>query len=252
LVQATPGNQLGGLAQPYGVTVVWLVVPSWHRNRVCPVLLKMLIAFGGRDISQATLADELWPDAEGDAARRTFDSTLHRLRKMLPVEDILVLADGKLSLNARRCWVDIWAFEHHAREALSANGGRELSARQVHQAEVALTLYQGRFLAHETLPGIELRAQRYADRYVRLSLQLGRHYEDQHARDAAVEVYSRALEMLPTEERIYQALIRMHIDEEQHNEALRLYRRCEAILGEVLGQRPGKLLRNLISPLLSP
>ena len=41
--------------------------------------LKTLIAFGGRDVSEAQLVDVLWPETDGDSAHRAFDTTLHRL-----------------------------------------------------------------------------------------------------------------------------------------------------------------------------
>ena len=47
------------------------------------VFLKTLIALGGRDISSSSIATALWPEADGDNAQRSFDTTLYRLRKML-------------------------------------------------------------------------------------------------------------------------------------------------------------------------
>ena len=42
-------------------------------------LLKAVIAYGGRDISLSLLTAALWPDSDGDDARRAFDTTLFRL-----------------------------------------------------------------------------------------------------------------------------------------------------------------------------
>ncbi len=74
-------------------------------------LLKALIANGGVRTNTSTLIESLWPDSEGDSARVSFDSNLHRLRKLIGVDDVLVLAEGKLSLDPSKCWVDVWAFE---------------------------------------------------------------------------------------------------------------------------------------------
>jgi hypothetical protein len=74
-------------------------------------LLKAIIAQGGREISISRLTVLLWPDVDGDKATRSFDTTLHRLRKILGDDRVLVLRDGKLSLDACYCWVDVWAFE---------------------------------------------------------------------------------------------------------------------------------------------
>ena len=56
----------------------------------------------------------LWPDAEGDAAKHSFDTTLYRLRKLLGRDELLVLAEGKLSLDREQCWLDVRAFERIA------------------------------------------------------------------------------------------------------------------------------------------
>ena len=44
---------------------------------------KLAIALGGTAVAVDRLATLLWPDAEGDAARNSFDNALHRLRKLL-------------------------------------------------------------------------------------------------------------------------------------------------------------------------
>ncbi len=64
-------------------------------------LLKALIAHGGRNVDATMLTGLVWPDAEGDDAKTSFDSNLYRLRKLLDVDGALLLADGKLSLNRR-------------------------------------------------------------------------------------------------------------------------------------------------------
>jgi LuxR family maltose regulon positive regulatory protein len=73
-------------------------------------LLKAIIAFGGRDVSERKLTDALWPDEEGDAAHDAFAVNLHRLRKLID-EDVVTLQEGGLTLDLRRCWIDALAFE---------------------------------------------------------------------------------------------------------------------------------------------
>jgi tetratricopeptide (TPR) repeat protein len=74
-------------------------------------LLKTLVASGGKNVSQETLADALWPEADGDQALRSFDTTLHRLRKLMGNENVLQLQAGRLSLDPKYCWIDTWALE---------------------------------------------------------------------------------------------------------------------------------------------
>lgn len=75
------------------------------------LLLKALIAYGGRAVKQEKLCDTLWPDADGDAAYHTFETTLYRLRKLLEHENALILQAGQLSINPNYCWLDLWSFQ---------------------------------------------------------------------------------------------------------------------------------------------
>jgi hypothetical protein len=89
---------------------------SSEGKRVAPTgkpleLLQAIVAFGGRGVRDTTLMDALWPDAEGDAGRRVFDTTLHRLRKQMGSEGLLRLVDRRVFLDERLCCVDVWALE---------------------------------------------------------------------------------------------------------------------------------------------
>lgn len=57
-------------------------------------LLKALIAFGSKEVREDQTEDVLWPDADGDAAHRSFKTTLQRLRQLLGREDALELKEG--------------------------------------------------------------------------------------------------------------------------------------------------------------
>ncbi|MEJ2010061.1 MAG: hypothetical protein P8Z30_18220, partial [Acidobacteriota bacterium] len=97
-------------------------------------MLKLLVALGGRDVSEGRVADTLWPDAEGDAARRAFTTTLYRLRRIVG-EDAVILKDGRLTLSPRHCWADSWAFERLVSETESL--GRETTEGSLGKTETA-------------------------------------------------------------------------------------------------------------------
>lgn len=48
-------------------------------------LLKAMVGFGSRDVSEDRLIEALWPEAEGDFARQAFSTALYRLRRLLRV-----------------------------------------------------------------------------------------------------------------------------------------------------------------------
>ena len=128
--------------------------------------LKLILCQGGQEIPLTRLADELWPDAEGDAAYRSMLTTLGRLRKLLGREEALLVQGGLLSLNFEISWVDSLAFEGFIQRGKTLrNAGKH---REAEEAETrANTLYQGDFLATDSelswvLPVRERLAKHYA------------------------------------------------------------------------------------------
>ena len=89
---------------------------------------------------QNQISDALWPDAEGDDARHSLKTTVHRLRKLLGNEQVISVDAGKLSLNPQYCWTDVWAFDR----LLEPDGGSGVDGVEVtEKMERALQLYKG-------------------------------------------------------------------------------------------------------------
>lgn len=82
---------------------------SRKQSRRLLEMLRLLVAHGDTPVAVDAIADELWPDAEGDAARNALVNALHRLRKLLGGDDCILLRQGTLSLNPQRCWTDVQA-----------------------------------------------------------------------------------------------------------------------------------------------
>ncbi len=68
-------------------------------------LLKLIISLGGEANSE-TLCEALWPDAEGDVARLSLETALHRLRKVLRNDCAILRQNNALRLDASQCWID--------------------------------------------------------------------------------------------------------------------------------------------------
>ncbi|MES2069539.1 MAG: hypothetical protein V4488_04270 [Pseudomonadota bacterium] len=115
-----------------------------HKAQKKPLeFLKRLIVQGGKNVNAEKTADALWPDADGDAAQSSFDSTLHRLRKLLRHDEVITLSNGKLSLNPSFCWLDIWALDKLAEE-VTTNPSAEKSP---YQAAQLFQIYRGPLLS---------------------------------------------------------------------------------------------------------
>jgi DNA-binding SARP family transcriptional activator len=200
-------------------------------------LLKALIALGGRDVSEARLAELLWPDADGDMAHHSFTVALSRLRKLLGKEEALVLKEGRLSLSNRYCWIDVWAFVRFLGQAERARKeGNEPEA--IRLFEKALSLYQGHFLAFEEPPWAVSLREKLRGGFLGAVTHLGRCYEEAGRWEEAVACYGKGLEADDLAEELYRRLMVCHIKQGQEAKALSVYRRCRKMLSSVLGVDP--------------
>ena len=189
-------------------------------------MLKALVALGGRNVDASVLTAQLWPDAEGDDAKTSFDSGLYRLRKLVGVDGALTLAEGKLSLNAQVVWLDVWAFEH----ALDATPP---------DVDAALACYRGHFLGLEAPAAWALPLRdRLQARLSRAVLARGQALEAQHDYAAARLLYERALELDNLAEAVYRRLMVCQRELGDPAGALTTYRRCRELLSIVLGRKP--------------
>lgn len=128
-------------------------------------LLKLCIALGGEQVSQNIIMDTLWPDADGDAAAKSFSVGLARLRRLLGEKEALILNHGRLSLNRRCCEVDVWRLEEFALEMERRKDQPGFMAKARGQLD---SLYRGDFLAGEDEPWVYATRERLRKRYRKL------------------------------------------------------------------------------------
>jgi LuxR family maltose regulon positive regulatory protein len=196
-------------------------------------LLKALVAYGGREVASATLAAQLWPEIEGDAAQNALDTTLHRLRKLLQQDDAIIVHQAKLSLNRSKVWVDVWAFERLANRLEQEPGVR------VDDAAKFFRLYLGNFLQQDTdTPWLLPLRERLRSKFLRQVLKLGAAWEDLGDWTRAAEAYQHGLEIDNLSEELYRRLMLCELKRNQAAAALEAYRRCRHMLSVVLGLKP--------------
>jgi DNA-binding SARP family transcriptional activator len=187
-------------------------------------LLKVLLAFGGREVPLRRLEETVWPDAEGDAAHRSFGTALHRLRKLLGGHDTLVLEPNTLSLNPRYCQVDSWVCERILGEldrALQTASDREV--RKI--GRDLFKRYRGPFLRAETDAAWVLAPrERLQRRMLRSALKLGRYWEARQDWQQAADVYSRGLNIESRNGTLCQRLMLAYRNQGLRPEAMLAYR----------------------------
>lgn len=212
-------------------------------------LLKLLVALGGGSVPVARLCAALWPEAEGDAARNSFDNALHRLRKLLGADGHVQLRGGGASLAAATCWTDLAALEAclwEVEAGVSDADAAQLSA----WAERALALCHGDFLAGEDeLPDVLVARARIRTRFARQLLALGARLEALGQAEAAARLYERVAEQQPLAEEVHRRLIVCLLALGRRAEAYEVYRRCRQQLSVVLGIRPAPETEALVASL---
>lgn len=198
-------------------------------------LLKVVIAYGGRDIGLSAIIEKLWPDAEGDAGRKSFDVALLRLRRILGRDDALLLGEGKVSLNDKVCWVDVWSLERLL-GGISDRDGVEATQRT---ARLLLARYRGPFLnLEETQPWMLPLRERIAGRTVRAVLEVGRRLEGFGLWAEAATLYHGMVDVAPMHEDLVRRLMHCLDQLGKRAEARAVFERFRRLLGTLLGQQP--------------
>jgi len=205
-------------------------------------LLQALIALGGRDVHSETLAAALWPDTDGDKAQNTFDVTLHRLRRVFGMKELLLLNDRRLTLNSQMAWVDVWAFERTVNhcERLLAHSDDPAVLRQLSRySERLLNLYPGAFLDREAVrPWMLSLRERLRSKLLRHVLDAGQVWENHNQWTQAVRLYQKGLEIEPIGEALYQRLIVCYRDTGKLADALNAFHQCRRQLATQLQIQP--------------
>ncbi len=209
-------------------------------------MLKAIVAFGGKDATEEQLIDALWPDADGDVAHKSFDTTLHRLRKLVNNDNAIMLQEGRVSLDERYCWVDTIAFERalcHTEEAWKADKGQSRglddTSSPAELIEKIVGTYKGHFLPGDKKQPwtISLR-ERLRAKFMHSINTLGRYWMEAGRYDKAVHVFMNGLEIDDLAEEFYQHLMVCYNQLGQQAEAVKVYNRCRSVLRSSLGLKP--------------
>lgn len=198
-------------------------------------LLKAIVALGGGRVSEQRLIDAFWSDEDGDAAARSLDATVLRLRALLGDAAAVVQKGGKVALDPERVWVDALAFER----AVAA-------AKTRAQLEHALALYGGAFLADDEGEAWPVATrERLRGRFIHALVALGAMLEAAGELDAAIAAYQRGLDADAVVEAFYQGLMRCYARLDRRTEAVSAYRRLKQTLSITVGLAPSPATERL-------
>ncbi|MEO8935678.1 MAG: BTAD domain-containing putative transcriptional regulator [Burkholderiaceae bacterium] len=202
-------------------------------------LLKYLACNRDMVTDSSMVAVALWPDAEDAAARKSLEVTISRLRKLLDDDSLLVVKEGKVSLDRRRVSSDAREFIELTLEAEGVGAGRHQRAQVIEVGERLLGLFGNPPLEHEEpsawREGVR---ERFRAAFVRAARALIAYWSEAGDGARAVALIEAAIAREPLAENLYRMLIQIHLDAGNHTEAMRVYRQCRQMLSVLIGAQP--------------
>ncbi len=189
-------------------------------------LLKALIAFGGRDVSEQRLAAALWPESDGDAAQQSLATSLFRLRKLIG-NDTVKRQEGRLSLDPQICWVDCWTFERSV---------SEVDSNIFDSCGLIYEIYHKPFLdSEDDAPWAVPMRERLHAKFVQIYSSCGTELQRLNRHEEAICYFQRALEIDDLVEAFYRGLMVSYAAVGQKAESIRLYERALNVFRAKLG-----------------
>ncbi|MBF0564749.1 MAG: hypothetical protein HQK89_05855 [Nitrospirae bacterium] len=223
------------------------------------LLLKVLVASGGTSVGIENISDTLWPEVDGDTAKISFNTTMHRLRKLLSdSDDVVLISDGHATLNQNYCWTDVWAFESLCGkvENMCKNRIKKDPEETDDYQEAwgllikALDLYKGHFFETESdLQWALTTRERLKSKFVDILLNMGIWCEEAAQSENAIECYNKGIWIEPHAEAFYQNLILCRLRLGHYAEALQAYERCRDELSAAFGIEPSEKTKKIIDSL---
>ncbi len=206
-------------------------------------LLAYLALSGGKSVSRERLADLLWAEKGGDAARRNLRQATHNLRSAFAAaggDGLLSTTYHELRLDPEReIWVDVEQFEQALRRGFTASGP------DPYQLTVAARLYNGDLLAgffikdsppfEEWLVDEQERLREAAIETYRTLIDV---YRARGEHRMGIQYARRLLAVDPLSERAHRDLMELFALTGRRNRALAHFEKLRNLLNDELGVEP--------------
>lgn len=222
------------------------VVPLHGKVQRKPLeLLKFLACAREQAADLATVGAALWPQAEGEAARRSLEMAIVRLRDLLGNAGWVRVGDGKVRLDPAQVWCDVQALWRACAAAETAGRRQDAEGARA-AAEAMLVLHRGPLLdGEDDAPWVLGAREHLRAAFVRAARAASEALQAQGRNDLAVALLERALAAEPLAEELAQRLMRSYVEREQPAEAMRTYRQLRQMLSVLLGAAPSATTERL-------
>ena len=208
-------------------------------------LLAFLVLHNDSAQSREHLAFLMWPESGEAQARTNLRQLLHNLRRALPVECSLLVADNQTVrwLPDSSCAIDVVEFEAAVHKSLSTKEGDLSGAREA--LEEAARLYQDDLLPDLYDEWLRARREQLRQQFADVLSRLAALLEKLGDYPAGIRHATRLVTLDPLREAYYQSLMRLHLRNHDRSSALRVYHQCMRNLQRELGVSPDKETQSL-------
>jgi len=217
-------------------------------------LLKVALALGGKGVAVDRITDILWPNIDADYAHRSFNTTLHRLRKLIGDDHAILFHDGKLTLNKNYFWIDVWAFDRALAEVSDCLSNFGLPASQPKLSSLsneALSLYKGSFMGDEDSAWALNARNQWKSQFVRFACETAEFLKNTDQPDKAITFLQASVDAEGLAEGIYRQLMLYYLELGRKAEGIEVFNRCRNKLGTELGVEPSPETQKIYQELVA-
>ncbi|SDC25292.1 Two-component response regulator, SAPR family, consists of REC, wHTH and BTAD domains [Paenibacillus sp. UNCCL117] len=204
---------------------------SWRTKKV-KELCAFLIHHGGKPVDTATIIEEVWPEYEPDKAKTNMYTCMFYLRRSLAENNVPVRiqkADQGFVASLEGVTVDVTEFERLLRRVLSEE---ELNERLYDQINL---MYKGDYMEACDFGWAAVRQMELKKLYIRALRKWYVRFLDRNQTALAADSMQRVLTLAPDSEADGRALIKLHLEAGNRNEALQVYLQLEHMVRIHLG-----------------
>ena len=221
------------------------LLTSVNTNRMRS-LLAFLVLHNDVPQSREHLAYLLWPGSSEAQARTNLRQLLHNLRRTLPVDCSLLVADNHTVhwKTDKSCSIDVMEFKAAVQAAAGSKESDLAAARK--SLEEAARLYQDDLLPDLYDEWLEPTRTQLRQQFADVLTRLSRLVETLGEYPAGILHATRLVALDPLRESYYQTLMRLHMRNHDRSSALRVYHQCLRALQRELGVSPGRSMQEML------
>ncbi len=240
-------NMLGEFSITYGSKII---NDQTNRSKKVWTLLKYLITFRDREISQDEIIELLWPDDEVSDPLNTLKTLLYRVRLLiqeLGFEDtkkIIVYKGGTYAWDPPLAYtVDTDQFEKMCQRAYSSDSGKN---EKIDNLLEAIKIYKGDFLPNNALDpwAVPINIY-YHSQYVQAVRTVINLLGEEERYSEILPICQKAIVIDPYEEHFHYYLIKAFVETGKQKEALKHYDYVNNLFFSKFGITPSKELTAL-------